>query len=275
MPDARKKKVRLDAMLVERQLLADPKSAQTWIMSGAVLVNGQAITKPGTPVNHDAEILIRGLNQKYASRGGLKLEAALAAFKLSVTGRVVLDAGAAAGGFTDCLLQHGAAVVYAVDVGYGQIRGSLAADTRVRNRERTNIGDLRREDLVPAIDMCVADLSYLSLTKAVPILKDLFEGPPLMICLIKPLFEGVSQERKNSLSEFVEALDRLAESTRAHGLTITGLTVSPVLGSRGTIEFLGLLTESASDADGFRNQRDRVIQEVAEKFRDEVDDLLP
>jgi 23S rRNA (cytidine1920-2'-O)/16S rRNA (cytidine1409-2'-O)-methyltransferase len=272
MAGTKRKKERLDRLLIERQLLADDKEVQSWIMSGAVQVNGQKVTKAGTLVSADADIVIGGLDQKYASRGGYKLEAALQNFRVSVAGKVVLDAGAASGGFTDCLLQHGVALVYAVDVGFGQLRGSLAADPRVKNLERTNIGDLRREDLVPPIDLCIVDLSYLSLTKAIPILRALFEKPCAMICLIKPLFEGVVQERKNSLKEFANALDRLFEASRMHGLAISDLIVSPIRGSRGTIEFLGLFTDSIRESsDPFTQLRDHALSSAAERFPQQID----
>jgi 23S rRNA (cytidine1920-2'-O)/16S rRNA (cytidine1409-2'-O)-methyltransferase len=271
MAGTKRKRERLDRLLIERQLLGDDKLVQSWIMSGAVQVNGQKITKTGTLVNTDADIVIGGLDRKYASRGGYKLEAALESFRFPVNGKVVLDAGAATGGFTDCLLQHGAELVYAVDVGFGQLRGSLAACARVKNMERTNIGDLEREDLAPPIDLCVVDLSYLSLTKAIPILKALFERPCAIICLIKPLFEGVSQDRKNSLQEFSRALDRVFEAIRTHALTLSDLIVSPVLGSRGTIEFLGLLQDSTVEFGDFNQLRDSVLGSVAERFTQNID----
>jgi 23S rRNA (cytidine1920-2'-O)/16S rRNA (cytidine1409-2'-O)-methyltransferase len=185
-----------------------------------------------------AELSLRRDPEKYASRGGLKLEAALQSFAVPVPGAVVLDAGASTGGFTDCLLQHGAARVYAVDVGFGQLRGKLASDARVVNLERTNISDLRREQLVPSITLCTFDLSYLSARKAIPILAELFAGPVELIGLIKPLFEGVASGSMADPGALAPALLGVLEELPAHGLAARGLICSPVTGSGGTVEFL-------------------------------------
>src|SRR5438552_10339941 len=142
MTKKKTKKSRLDELLLARGLFDDLQKARGWILSGNVLVRGAPATKAGEQFPEDVELALRGHVSKYASRGGLKLEAALSRFPVSVEGKVVLDAGASTGGFSDCLLQHGAARVYSVDVGYGQLRGSVAANKRVVNMERTNISDL-------------------------------------------------------------------------------------------------------------------------------------
>lgn len=259
-------KERIDRILVERQILVDENTAQRWIMSGSVLVNGNAITKPGTRIDLDSEIVVRGLNQKYVSRGGYKLESALDRFRLDVSRKIVLDAGASTGGFTDCLLQRGASFVYAIDVGFGQMRGAIAADQRVRNMERTNISELTIEALDPHIDLAVADLSYLSLTRAIPILLPLFQRSPILIGLIKPLFEGVPQQHKNSITEIEQALKRLHHTMQAIDLAIADLIVSPIVGSRGTIEFLGLFTNALPPKGSFAELRDEAIADAKQRF---------
>jgi 23S rRNA (cytidine1920-2'-O)/16S rRNA (cytidine1409-2'-O)-methyltransferase len=267
----RRQKDRIDKLLVDRQILEDENTAQRWIMSGSVLVNGQVVTKVGLRIDIDSDIIVRGLNQKYASRGGYKLEAALEAFHVSVAGKVVLDAGAAAGGFTSCLLQHCARLVYAVDVGFGQMKGSLSANPSVRNMERTNISDVHAQDFDPPIELAVVDLSYLSLTKAIPILMKLFRNPVTMICLIKPLFEGVPQLHKNNVTELERALDRVNEAVHAEGLVVANLMVSPVVGTRGTIEFPGLFVQRSISSDGFDALRNRVIQDAKDRFPDLIE----
>src|SRR5262245_51502136 len=163
---ARAPKMRIDALLVELGYFEDLKTAQGFILAGKVVVDEKVCSKPGTTVREDAKIFVRGEQLKFASRGGYKLEAALERFAIDVTNKVVLDAGASTGGFTDCLLQHGAARVYAVDVGFGQLRGKLASDPRVVNMEKTNVGDLTLASFDPPIELCTFDLSYLSMTKS-------------------------------------------------------------------------------------------------------------
>ncbi|HWL86841.1 MAG TPA: TlyA family RNA methyltransferase, partial [Polyangiaceae bacterium] len=222
------------------------RMAQAQIMAGQVLVGGVVCTKGGTHVRGDADIRLRGAEGKYASRGGFKLEAALKRFPLSAAGRIALDAGASTGGFTDCLLQHGAARVYAVDVGYGQLRGRLAADGRVVAMEKTNIADLRADTFDPPIDLCVFDLSYLSATKAAPSLESLFLGEVEMIGLIKPLYEGVAQEDMVRPDALREALVRVVTTLPSFGLSVTGVILSPIHGGRGSIEFLAHIREGSA-----------------------------
>jgi 23S rRNA (cytidine1920-2'-O)/16S rRNA (cytidine1409-2'-O)-methyltransferase len=231
-------KKRLDELLVDLGLVPDLRVAGAHIMAGKVVVGGVVCSKPGTRVRTDADVHHRGVDGKYASRGGLKLEAALQRFAVSVEGRVVLDAGASTGGFTDCLLQHGAKRVYAVDVGYGQLRGRIAADPRVVSMERTNIGDLHPGMFDPPFDLCVFDLSYLSTTKAAPSLKALFTGPVEMIGLVKPPFERVPQEGMRDVDLLRDALHRVVAALGSASLSVVGLMVSPILGGRGSVEFL-------------------------------------
>jgi len=182
------RKYPLAVLLAERGLFDTEDEARRWVMSGKVLVNGQRIDKPGMLVPGDAVLDVHG-RRRYASRGGHKLEAALAYFHVTAAGRAALDSGASTGGFTDCLLQHGAVLVYAVEVGYGQLVGRLRADPRVRNLERTNLSDLAPAALNPLPTLITLDLSYLSLTKALPIAARLLEPGGEVLALLKPLFE--------------------------------------------------------------------------------------
>lgn len=248
VPHRRKATIRLDELLVKTGHLENLREATGWIMAGKVVVSGRVCDKPGQLVARDAEIVLRGVPEKYASRGGYKLEAALARFRLDVTGRTVLDAGASTGGFTDCLLQHGAAKTFSVDVGFGQLRGKLASDPRVINLERTNVSDLRREQFDPPIDLAVVDLSYLALAKAIPVVRDLFSKPVEIICLVKPLYEGVSQENFNAPEELTGALVRLTAFLRDQGLVLRDVMLSPILGGSNTIEFLAHVADTGESA---------------------------
>jgi 23S rRNA (cytidine1920-2'-O)/16S rRNA (cytidine1409-2'-O)-methyltransferase len=231
-------RARLDELLVARGLLPDLRTARSAVLARQVRVADRYVTTPGTRLPDTTELSVLGQDARYASRGGQKLEAALDRFGLDVAGACALDAGASTGGFTDCLLQRGAGRVYAVDVGFGQLRGRLAADPRVVSLERTNIGDLTPDRFEPALDLAVVDLSYLSLTRAVPIVSGLFVAPARIVCLVKPLFEGVQPEDARRVERMVRPLERAREAARGVGLTVAGALPSPVLGSHGTLEFL-------------------------------------
>ena len=245
MVKANRARRRLDEALLSLGYFSDLKTAQGWVMAGKVVVNGIVSTKPGTPINLDAEILLRDRPLRYVSRGGYKLEHALARFEIPVTSRVSLDAGASTGGFTDCLLQHGAERVYAVDVGFGQLRGKLAADQRVINRERTNISDVKTADLDPPIDFACADLSYLTMRKAVPIVGALFRTDPLMVFLIKPLYEGLPREAMVDAVALESILRNLFTDLAARAYPASDVCVSPLLGGHGAMEFLACFGHGA------------------------------
>ena len=242
------KKTRLDAILVERGLALDERTATGLIMSGMVVCDGAVVTKPGHQVKRDAAIHVRGEKLKYASRGGYKLEHALRAFRIDVSSRAVLDAGASTGGFTDCLLQAGARRVYAVDVGFGQLRGTLAADPRVTVMERTNVSALSPASFPEPIDLAVMDLSYLSLLKAIPIVASCFEKPAVLICLIKPLYEGLARERMADPGAVREVLLRFFEQLAESEWRARDVLVSPILGGNAAVEFLLLVDARAEPA---------------------------
>lgn len=232
---------RLDATLVEEGLAADLREARGLIMAGRVLVNDRRVGQAGTAVRPDAVVRLRRASLRYASRGGLKLEAALARFAIDVRGRAVLDAGASTGGFTDCLLRHGAARVYAVDTGYGQLRGRLAQDPRVDNRERTNIADLNAERFEVPVDLCTVDLSYVSLTEALPQLTPLFRDAPEFVALVKPRFEGLAASDERNEAPLLKVLHRFVDRLAQTDLTLIDAMTSPIFGGRGSVEFLAHL----------------------------------
>ena len=254
---------RLDQLLVDRQLLPDLRQARSYAMQGQVIVNDVPCTKPGTLVRVDATVRVRGGPRRYASRAATKLEAALTGFRRTVRDKTVLDAGASAGGFTDCLLQHGAAKVYAVDVGHGQLRGWLANHPRVVNLERTNISDLAIATFEPALDLCVFDLSYLSFPKAVGILKKLFVNQLDMIGLIKPMYEGVSTQDKDLGPVLFEMLVRIVENVRSLGVAVDALMPSPIRGSNDVVEFLAGMGRTGESIPAERLARE-AIREMEE-----------
>jgi 23S rRNA (cytidine1920-2'-O)/16S rRNA (cytidine1409-2'-O)-methyltransferase len=241
------RKTPLRRLLVERSIFPDEKEALGWIMAGKVCVNGRPVTKGGLGVDPEAELEVKGLRAPYVSKGGLKLAGAINLFGLSFRDAVAVDAGACTGGFTDCLLQHGAGLVYAVDTGHGQLAGRLRVDPRVVNMERTNIGDDRLSDLDPRPTAAVVDLSYLSLKKAVPIVTDILCRPKTVLALVKPLFEVADAEARRTgvireASVYAEVLRDLLDCLPQPDLPVRGICHSPVTGNRGTREFFILMS---------------------------------
>lgn len=238
-------KQRLDILLVERDLCPSRQQAQRLIQAGAVMVNRQTIDKPGTEVDITADIEVQE-RSPYVSRGGEKLAKALAEFQIPVSGRICLDGGISTGGFTDCLLQAGAARVYGVDVGYGQVAWSLRQDPRVILRERTNLRHLTPEQLYGEDaypDLGVVDVSFISLTKVLPALWQLLQPPRELILLVKPQFEvgrekvgkkGVVRDAKDQAG----AIAQVWQAASTLGWQYRGLTWSPIVGPAGNIEYL-------------------------------------
>lgn len=234
-------RARLDVMLAERGLAESREKAQALILAGEVLVDGVPARKPGQSVSGDAALTVRE-RPAHVSRGGLKLEAGLNQFEISVTGRICLDVGASTGGFTDCLLQHGAARVYAVDVGSGQLDWKLRNDPRVVVRERLNARYLRYEDLGEQVDLAVCDVSFISVTLILPALGPLLKPPGEMVILVKPQFEvGRGQVGKGGIVReprlHQSACDRVESAVRAMGFR-TAIMESPIRGAEGNKEFL-------------------------------------
>ncbi len=236
-------KERLDKILVEKGLVQSRDRARSLILAGSVIVNDVVVDKAGTKVPVSAEFRLRGDDIPFVSRGGLKLQKSLQVFPINVKQRTAIDVGASTGGFTDCLLQHGAEKVYAVDVGYGQLAWSLRSDPRVVNLERTNIRNLTSEQLLDLPDLAVIDASFISLEKVLPPTIRLLKKPADIIALIKPQFEVGKGEvgkggvvRDESLHDKVK--QRIREFSEDIGCTVEGLEESPITGPKGNREFL-------------------------------------
>ncbi|WP_223633593.1 TlyA family RNA methyltransferase [Corallococcus sp. EGB] len=237
------KKERLDVLVVERGLAESRTKAQALILAGQVVVADQRVDKPGSLVPVDAELRLKGEVLPYVSRGGLKLKAAMDRFGLDVTGRVGADIGASTGGFTDCLLQHGAVRVHAIDVGYGQLHEKLRVDPRVRSRERVNARYLTDEDLPEEVGVVVIDVSFISLTQVLPSVLRFLSPGGLLIALVKPQFEvGPERVGKGGVvrdpQARQDAIDTVTAFVREHGLTVRGVMDSPVPGPAGNVEAL-------------------------------------
>jgi len=236
------KKQPLASLLVARGLAADLPSARSLIMSGRVVVDEHRIDKPGTPVALRADIRIKDPASPYVGRGGEKLAAPLATFNITVTDKSIIDVGASTGGFTDCLLQQGAARVIAVDVGYGQLAWKLQQDPRVTVLDRTNIRDLTPADVQPPPDMAVIDASFISLAAILPHVVGLLKPEGEILCLAKPQFEAppdavgaggiVSSEK-----QYQEVIRAVVQSAHSLSLRVMGIMESPIRGRKGNREF--------------------------------------
>ena len=250
---SRSVKVRIDKLLVERGLVGTRERAQAMILAGKVMVNEQKIEKAGTSVADDAVIRLLGEDLRYVSRGGLKLEKALEHWHIDVRGRTCMDIGTSTGGFTDCLLQHGAAQVIAVDTGFGQVDMKLRNDSRVHLLERTNARYLKREDVASvtasSISVIVMDVSFISATLVLPavISAAAFDEPHDaqrdLVVLIKPQFEvGREHVGKGGIVRSAEAQQAAAEKVRGAVELLGGRDIdvidSPILGTEGNKEFL-------------------------------------
>ncbi len=236
-------KNRLDILLVEQGLAPSRERAKALIMAGVVFVNGEKVDKAGAPVPADARIEVTGGELPYVSRGGLKLQKAIEAHCLDLTGMICADIGASTGGFSDCMLQHGASKVYAVDVGYGQLAWKLRTDSRVVNLERTNIRYVTREQIPDPLDFGSIDVSFISLTLVLPVLYRLLKEGGEGVCLVKPQFEagrgkvgkkGVVREPEIHL----EVLRKVYAFCGELGLCVLGAHFSPIKGPEGNIEYL-------------------------------------
>lgn len=247
----KKRKLPLWRLLLDRGYFENRKQAASWIMSNKVTIDGRPAVYEGEQVAEDVEITVKGYGQKYVGKGGLKLEGALDRFQIDVSGKTTLDTGASTGGFTDCLLQHGAAKVYAIDVGFGQLAGKLRLDPRVVNMEKTNIGAVAKLDLQPGPEFAALDLSYLSLKQAIPLVFHLLEPAGEMLCLVKPLFEvSDPQIRRSGVIDdpgiYRQILEDLVSYSENIGLRALGITHSPVTGNKGTKEFFLWLGQGGS-----------------------------
>ena len=254
-------KTRLDKLLVERELVPSRERAQALILAGKVLVNGQKIEKGGTAVDADCPIRLLGDDLRYVSRGGLKLEKSLSYWKIDLTGKVCLDVGASTGGFSDCMLQHGARRVIAVDTGYGQMDLRLRNDPRLRLLEKTNARYLTAAQVGEAIDFVAMDVSFISATLVLPAVvrsgfvdrtpttveTHIAASPPerrrQIVVLVKPQFEvgralvgkgGIVRDQAAQLA----AVKKVEDALQSLGAKATAWTDSPILGAEGNREFL-------------------------------------
>jgi 23S rRNA (cytidine1920-2'-O)/16S rRNA (cytidine1409-2'-O)-methyltransferase len=242
-------KIRLDKLLLERGLASSRERAQALILAGKVLVAGQKIEKAGAGVDAEAEIRLLGEDLKYVGRGGLKLERALEHWHIEVAGKICLDVGASTGGFTDCLLQHGAARVIAVDTGHGQIDFRLRKDPRVRLLEKTNARYLTREQVGEVVELVVMDVAFISATLVLPAVAAAFPDSAAerrgrrMVVLVKPQFEvGREQVGKGGIvrdeAAQMGAVEKVRVALLAQNCTHTEVIESPILGAEGNREFL-------------------------------------
>lgn len=235
-------KMRLDVLMVERGLAESREKAQRLIRAGLVVTHNERLEKPGRMVTEDIELRVKGDDCPYVSRGGLKLAGALTAFGVDPAGRVVLDMGASTGGFTDCLLQQGAEVAYAIDVGRGQLHETLRRHPRVVSRERTHIDSLERNQFDPPPTLAVADLSFISLRRAFPVLARVLSAGDEAIVLVKPQFEA-GRELVPPSGVIDDPLvhrqvrESLAAELPAWGLSLAAECESPVRGGDGNREF--------------------------------------
>jgi len=236
-------KLRLDKVLLERGLAETRTKAQAMIMAGQVLVDEQRIDKPGQLINPDSNIRIKGDQSRYVSRGGLKLEAALTEFGVDPSAKTCIDIGASTGGFTDCLLQHGARVVWAVDVGRNQLAWRIRQDPRVNVIEGMNARYMKADQFETPFDLATIDVSFISLEKILPAVTAIIRKGGDVIALVKPQFEvGKGEVGKGGIVKDPEkhhqVIERITAVARSIGFQVAGLVESPILGAEGNREFL-------------------------------------
>ena len=235
-------RIRLDKLLVERGISPTRERAKALIMSGSVVVGESSIDKAGTLVSADAEITIKGQDNPYVSRGGLKLKGAFEKFGINVKDLVAFDIGVSTGGFTDCLLQEGARKVYAIDVGYGQLAWKLRQDERVVIFERTNIRYFSGEGIEDEINIVTVDVSFISLKLVMPVVVKLIPEAAVILALVKPQFEvGKGEVGKKGVVRdpaiHKRVVDEIVEFARGLNLEIMGICESPITGPAGNKEF--------------------------------------
>jgi 23S rRNA (cytidine1920-2'-O)/16S rRNA (cytidine1409-2'-O)-methyltransferase len=244
-------KQRLDKLLLERGLAESRARAQALILAGQVLVDEQRIDKPGHLIDPASRIRIKGEKLRYVSRGGLKLEAALREFDVNPAGKNCLDVGASTGGFTDCLLQHGAARVWALDVGHNQLDWRIRQDPRVEVMEGVNARGISPEMFPVRFDLATVDVSFISLAKVLPAVKDCLTENAEVIALVKPQFEvGKGEVGKGGIvtdpAKHRRVLIEVVEAANASGLDAISVIESPITGAEGNREYLIYLSESPS-----------------------------
>lgn len=265
-------KERLDVLLVQKGLAPSREKAKTMIMEGNVFVDHQREDKAGTFFDPSVNIEIHGNTLRYVSRGGLKLEKAMAQFGIALDDKVCMDIGASTGGFTDCMLQNGASKVYAVDVGYGQFAWKLRQDPRVVCMEKTNIRYVTPENIADALDFASVDVSFISLTKVLGPAKELLKDGAEMVCLIKPQFEAGKEKvgKKGVVRDpavHIEVIERVILFAQSIGFGVLHLEYSPIKGPEGNIEYLVHLKKNAQT----ENEEPIDVQAVVAAAHGELD----
>lgn len=259
------KKERLDILLVNKGIFTSRERAKTNIMAGKIFVDGHRVDKAGEKVNIDADIIFKGQEIPYVSRGGLKLEKAMKEFNINLEERVCMDIGASTGGFTDCMLQNGARKVFSVDVGYGQFAWKLRTDDRVVCMERTNIRYVTPEDIGEKLDFTSIDVSFISLKKIMPATLNLLKDNGEVVALIKPQFEaGREKVGKKGVVRDInvhkEVVTNIVEFLISENINIIGVSYSPIKGPEGNIEYLVYFTKDKEKESNFTMEDiDRVV----------------
>ncbi len=261
-------KERLDIRLVASGYFETREKARRAIMAGQIFVNGEREDKPGSQIDSQAKIDIKGDIMPYVSRGGLKLEKALNEFGIYLQGKICMDIGASTGGFTDCMLKNGAGKVYSIDVGYGQLAWKLRCDSRVKPMERTNFRYVKPEDIGEHVDFASVDVSFISLKKILPPAKEILKPEGTMVCLIKPQFEAGREKvgKKGVVRDpevHREVIEEIIGFSKGLGFFVYGLSFSPIKGPEGNIEYLLYLGGEPSD---FVPEPDRIVKEAHERL---------
>lgn len=269
-------KERLDVLLVNKGLFPTREKAKAAIMARLVTVDGEMVDKAGTGVADDAVLAVKENACPYVSRGGLKLAKALSEFSFALDGFVCMDIGASTGGFTDCMLQKGAAKVYAVDVGYGQLDWKLRNDSRVVNMEKVNIRYLDKDRITEELDFISIDVSFISLRLVFPVAASLLKEGGELACLVKPQFEaGREQVGKNGIVRdkriHASVLQAVKGYAQENGLAVKGVTWSPVKGAKGNIEYLMYLKKESGGPDLANGKIEGLIQDIVEASHGELD----
>ncbi len=262
-------KERLDVLMVNRGLAESREKAKAVIMTGNVFVNDQREDKAGQKFPEEVCIEIRGKKLKFVSRGGYKLDKAIAVFPIELKNRICMDVGSSTGGFTDCMLQNGAAFVYAVDVGTNQLAWKLRQDERVRSMEKTNIRYVTPEDIGELADFVSIDVAFISLTKVLEPVKALMKEGASMVCLIKPQFEAGREKvgKKGVVRDPAvhrEVIGNIISYAGSLGFAICGLDFSPIRGPEGNIEYLLYIKKENQEFEGISQEQEEEIRQVVE-----------
>lgn len=264
-------KERIDVLLVEKNLVDSREKAKKIIMAGLVYIDNVRIDKPGQKIEVDSNIIVKGNPIPYVGRGGLKLEKAIKEFNICLEDKIALDIGASTGGFTDCMLQNGAKKVYAIDVGYGQLAWKLRSDDRVVPMDRTNVRYLKIEDIGELAQFASIDVSFISLTLVLPVVKNLLCENGEMVALIKPQFEaGRDKVGKKGIvrdkNVHKEVIIKIIEFCNNISLYIKDITYSPIKGGDGNIEYLIYITKEENDRKDILSLVDEIVYDSHEKL---------